>query len=305
MSDKIEAALRAGKAQRVATISETKRNLEYLSESLEKLATTQLAKLLGRQAAHRLQRAVLNLVQTSPEILECEPRSLILCVLQAAYLNLDPSPALGHVYFVPFRIQGVKKAQLVIGYKGWIELAYRSEAVRFIQAHVVRRADQFSVKLGTEPSIVHVPSPMGDNPDGNYVIAAYATALVDGSPQPVFEVMWRKELDAIQARAPAGHDPHSPWNSDYEAMAKAKVVRRLIRWLPKTLRVQEAVTLDEYTDAGVPVGGMTTEEALLAKIEEAAQAGSQRAQAHQEKPAPRETLDQSLPLTHGEPEEEQ
>lgn len=305
MTDKIESAIRGVKAQRVVAISDTKRNLEYISESLEKLATTQLARLLGRHAAHRLQRGVLNLVQTNPEILECEPRSIILCVLQAAYLNLDPSPALGHVYFIPFRVHGVKKAQLVIGYKGWIELAYRSEAVRFIQAQVVRKADQFSVKLGTDPALVHVPSPVGDNPDNNHVIAAYATALVDGVPQPVFEVMWRKELDAIQARAPAGHDPLSPWNSDYEAMAKAKVVRRLIRWLPKTLKVQEAVTLDEYTDAGVPVGGMTTEEALLAKIEEAAQAAAQRAQTPQERPATREVRDQNLPLTQVEPEEKQ
>lgn len=260
------------KAKLVAEIATPKRELV---ERLEELWGGPVRRLLGHHETERLRRAVLNLLHTQTVLTECDPRSVLLCVLQAAYLNLDPSPSLGHVYFVPFDRAGVKEAQLLIGYRGWMELAYRSGKVELVQAQVVHRNDQFTVRLGLDPRLEHVPRPT-DEPDGNDVIAAYAIATLTGGVK-VFDVLWRREIEQIKARSRAASHPSSPWNTDFEAMARAKAVRRLVRWLPKTVQVQEAVTVDEYADAGIPLSELETQESLLARLAERRTIGGDRA----------------------------
>ncbi|MDW8100823.1 MAG: recombinase RecT [Anaerolineae bacterium] len=245
-------------------VPEPAEKTRQLGELIDKTITQSLAKLLTPNEQARLRRAVLNLLHTSPDLLSCDHKSIICCVLQAAYLNLDPSPALGHVYFVPFEDshRGVKEAQLLIGYKGWMELAYRSGQVTAISAQVIRSCDEYQISLGTQPQLIHVPKPPKESDD---VVAAYAVAKLEGAGV-VFDIVWRYELEKIRERSRAAKSPRSPWNTDFEAMCRAKAIRRLVRWLPKTLKVQEAVTTDELVDAGISLSEVETEESLLAKI---------------------------------------
>ena len=45
-----------------------------------------------------------------------------------------------------------------MGYKGLLDLAYRSGEVSVIQAHVVCEGDEFEHTLGLEPTLVHKPA---------------------------------------------------------------------------------------------------------------------------------------------------
>ncbi len=88
--------------------------------------------------ANRFIAAITSAVAATPALQTCDPSSILAGGLLGEGLNLSPSPQLGQYYLVPFK-QKAKydreghlispecvKAQFVIGYKGYIQLALRS-----------------------------------------------------------------------------------------------------------------------------------------------------------------------------------
>ncbi len=174
------------------------------------------------------------------------PKSIVSCLFDAARLGLPPGP-LGRAYLVPFGQQ----CQLIIGYKGLIELARRSGQISTIYAKEVYEGDDFSVEYGTDPRIHHVPCGITDpeKATGFYAVAK----LKDGGTQ--FEHMNRAEVDKIRGRSKAGNN--GPWVSDYVAMGCKTVVRKLCKMLPMSLEYEAAQALDgdriDYLDLSVAV----------------------------------------------------
>ena len=58
----------------------------------------------------------------TPKLLECDQVSVFDALTTCAQLGLSPSGRLGSAYLIPFN----GKCTLVIGYKGFVDLAYRS-----------------------------------------------------------------------------------------------------------------------------------------------------------------------------------
>lgn len=197
-------------------------------------------------APERLMRVAVNCVSKTPDLQMCSVQSLLHCVLAAAELGLEPGGALGQFYLVPFK--GV--ATPIIGYRGLLELARRSGQISSIRAVVVYAKDTFKLTEGIEQTIVHERHLGGDPGPLVYV---YAVAkLKDGSVQ--VEVMSKAQVDAIRARSRSGSGERSPWNTDYEEMAKKTVFRRLAKWLPlSSERFEKALELDngDYVDGEV------------------------------------------------------
>lgn len=208
----------------------------------------QLALALPRHMTpERMARVAMTAIQKTPALQECTTYSLIGAIVEASQLGLEPDGVLGHAYLVPFRNKktGNKECQLIPGYKGLIDLARRSGQLSTIYAHIVRERDDFDFAYGLEPILRHRPT---DSPDAGRIIAVYAVAkLRDGGVQ--FDVMWKREVEAIRKRSKASND--GPWVTDYDEMAKKTVLRRLCKMLPASVEMHRAVALDERADAGV------------------------------------------------------
>ncbi len=88
--------------------------------------------------ARRFVAAISSAVAVNPVLQECEAGSILSGALLGESLNLSPSPQLGQYYLVPFKSKAKKdcegriispectKAQFILGYKGYIQLAIRS-----------------------------------------------------------------------------------------------------------------------------------------------------------------------------------
>lgn len=197
--------------------------------------------------ADRLARIALTEIRKVPALAKCNQESFLGAVMQCAQLGLEPGNALGHAYLLPFgngkASDGLANVQLIIGYRGMIDLARRSGQIISISAHTVHTEDKFSYQLGLEPNIIHVPA---DGERGE-VTHVYAVAkLKDGGVQ--FEVMSRYDVEKVRKTSKAANN--GPWVSHWEEMAKKTVCRRLFKWLPVSIELQTAVTLDERADAG-------------------------------------------------------
>lgn len=196
----------------------------------------------------RLTRIVMTECRKTPALLKCAPESFYGAVLQCAALGLEPGSALGHCYLLPFGNgkdrNGRPNAQLIIGYRGMIDLARRSGQIISLQAWTVHAQDTFNYQLGLDPDIQHVPASTADRGPVTHV---YAVAKLKGGGIQ-FEVMSRAEIEKVRSTSKAGNT--GPWASHWEEMAKKSVIRRLFKYLPVSIEAVRAVEIDEKTDRG-------------------------------------------------------
>lgn len=173
-----------------------------------------------------------------------DPITLFGSILQSAQLGLEIGGALGHAYLVPFRSKKGAEAQFIVGYRGMIDLARRSGQIVSLQAHEVRANDEFDFEFGLDEKLVHKPAAT----KRGEVTHFYAVAkLVGGGHQ--IEVMSLEEVELVRNSSKAGQS--GPWVSHFVEMGKKTVIRRLFKYLPVSVELQKAVSLDELADEGI------------------------------------------------------
>jgi recombination protein RecT len=192
--------------------------------------------------ADRFARLLLTAGNTNPDLFSCTPMSFLAAGVAAAQLGLEPNDARGLAYLVPFndRRRG-KIVQLIIGYRGMMDLARRSGMVTAINAFPVFAQDQFDYQLGLDPALRHIPGDHDENPaDLTHV---YATAKIGGDSQ--FVVLTRRQIDKTMASSQGAKSDYSPWKTHYTEMALKTAMRRLCKWLPQTVEVAQAMAMEE------------------------------------------------------------
>ncbi len=205
--------------------------------------------------AERLLKVAQIAATTTPALAKCDVASLVGAIGQCAQMGLEPNTVLGHAYLVPFNTKRkdsngndrwVNSVQVIIGYKGLIDLARRSGQIISIAAHEVRENDHFELVYGLDEKLNHTPS-MGERGD---VIGFYAVAkLKDGGH--CFEFMSRHQVEKIQAAANAKNkSPSKVWDEHFVEMGRKTVIRRLAKYLPLSVEFQKAVALDNMAEAG-------------------------------------------------------
>lgn len=223
------------------------------------------AALPAHMTPERMARIATTEMRKNPKLQQCEALSFIGAVIQCAQLGLEPGSALGHAYILPFDVkekQGgqwvVKRtdAQVIVGYRGMLDLARRSGQIESLSARVVHAGDKFSYSYGLEEHLTHVPTEGEPGPPTHF----YAVAkFKDGGFQ--FEVMSVASVHKIRDESQGykgylsslakGYKADSPWVSNEDEMGRKTVLRRLFKWLPVSVELQRAVTLDEQADHGI------------------------------------------------------
>jgi recombination protein RecT len=198
--------------------------------------------------ADRMISLVLNSVAINPKLLECSEKSLMRSIVQAGNLGLEIGPHLQHANLVPYGTE----CQLIIGYRGYAELAVRSGKVKNVYARIVYEKEPFKIEEGEVHQLTHHPLPPSKR--GEKKVGAYAVAiLIDGSK--AWEWMWMEEIDEVrkQAMGKKKNVADSPWTKWPEEMEKKTPMRRLAKWLPLSPEWQKAAIIEEYQEAGVPI----------------------------------------------------
>lgn len=186
----------------------------------------------------RLVTGALVAVGRNPKLLECKPQSVANALATIAQWGLDIGTT-AHLSMY----KGV--CTPIADYKGYIELMVAAGA-RSVEAHEVREGDDFDFRYGTEPYLRHTPKGNPERP----ITHAYAIVTLRGGVQQ-FEVMEAAEIDAIrQAKSLNWKDgPLTGW------YARKTVVRRVAKYVPKSVRLAALVGGDELpvADDGAPL----------------------------------------------------
>lgn len=189
----------------------------------------------------RFTRIVLTAISSNPKLASCTKESFLGAMMTSAQLGLEVNTPLGQAYVLPYQNKGVLEAQFQIGYKGLIDLAYRSGEVEVIQAHIVYENDKFNVQYGLEPKLEHVPA---DKNRGE-AIKVYAVFKTKSGGYG-FEVMSMDDVRTHAAKySKAYNSSFSPWKTNFEEMAKKTVLKRVLKYAPLKSDFVKEIAQDE------------------------------------------------------------
>lgn len=252
------AALKAGESKAALAEMKPKDQVAYLLKSKQ----AEIAKMLPKHLnVERLLKVAQIAATTTPALAKCDVASLVGAIGQCAQMGLEPNTVLGHAYLVPFNTKRkdangnerwVNSVQVIIGYKGLIDLARRSGQIVSIAAHEVCEKDHFELIYGLDEKLEHRPA-LGERGE---VIGFYAVAkLKDGGH--CFEFMSTYQVEQIregsqgyQQAVKYKKEANHPWTAHFVEMGRKTVIRRLAKYLPLSVEFQTAATLDTMAGEG-------------------------------------------------------
>ena len=218
----------------------------------------------------RFTRMALSAINNTPELMNCTPMSFIAALMNAAQLGLEPNTPLGQAYLIPYKNKGVLECQFQLGYKGLIDLAYRSGKIQMIQAHVVREYDFFEYQYGLDSKLVHRP---GVDQRGEITFIYGLFKLSNGGYG--FEVSNKADMDGFAAKySKSFGGRYSPWTENYDDMAKKTVIKRALKYAPVSADFQKALSMDETIKTELSVDMSEVKEETVYEEENGLERGS-------------------------------
>ena len=224
--------------------------------------------------AKRFVASITSAVAVNPALQECEAGTILAGALLGESLNLSPSPQLGQYYLVPFKTKAkynrnneliqpeTVKAQFVLGYKGYIQLALRSGAYADLDVMEIREGEYKGKNQFTgKPQFSFVED--DDERDKLPVIGYMAYfEYLNGFRKTIY---WTKSkmMNHADTYSPAysatAHQKimageiadkdmwkySSFWYKDFDGMAKKTLLRQLIsKWGIMSTEMQNAYSND-------------------------------------------------------------
>lgn len=194
----------------------------------------------------RFTRITLSALSRNQDLAACTPKSFLGAMMTAAQLGLEPNTPLGQADLIPYKNHGILECQFQLGYKGLIDLAYRSGAVKTIQAEVVHENDAFEVEYGTDNRLTFKPLLTGDRGSPVSVWAMFQTK--DGGYG--FSVMSMEEIRTHARKYSKAFDK-GPWQTNFEEMAKKTVLKRCLKYAPLSTEFVRQASSDETIKTGL------------------------------------------------------
>lgn len=194
--------------------------------------------MLGKKAAGFLS-SVISIVNSSEQLKSCDPNRVIACAATAASMDLPINPNLGFAYIVPYKGQ----PQFQMGWKGYVQLAMRTGRYQRIEVNEVYEGELKVVNRFTGDFEI--------NPEGrmsNKVVGYLAYfRLINGFEK--YEYMTVEQVEAHAKRFSQSYGKgFSTWTTDFDAMAKKTVLKRLLSkygMLSIDIQMQTALEADQ------------------------------------------------------------
>lgn len=190
--------------------------------------------------------ASLTAMASDPALSICSVQSVIGAGLEIVRLGLNPNKTFGQAYVVPFK----SKAQLQIGYKGWLSLAYRNGWI--FRALAAYKCDEFEINFaGIKDDIKFSPNyDERDETNSLWVFNNLRGVIVyvkDAGGNEFSEFVPFKKLEQLRLKSQNQKDKEALtniWGEWAEEMYKAKAIKYVATRLPITEQIQEAINAE-------------------------------------------------------------
>lgn len=227
----------------LSTLAATQKAQPTIKDLILKQAPAIEAQLAGTLNSGAFVRAAMSEISKNEYLQMATPQSVLGSIMLAAQLKLEIGAALGHFWLTPRKDHGTWVCLPIVGYQGFIELAYRSGRVGKIETLVVRKGDLFEYGANSERGRFFDWKPADYDLTREWTDIVVTAQILGGG------IVWETlPKEKILARRPNGWEK-GPWRSNEEEMARKTLVREVAPYLPKStefgLAVQVARQVEE------------------------------------------------------------
>ena len=191
------------------------------------------------------------------EVAKENPQSLIDAIKRVSLTQLSLNPELKLGYLVPRKSRsGSRAVYFTSSYMGKREILMRSGCVKWIEANLVYEGDKFEMLKGTTTYLNHLPDPWADHGKENIKGGYWVAKLHNG--EQVFDTVNINRIKDVMSRSEAVKAKKgSPWDTDFEQMARKTILNAAFSQLPKTgisesvlkaLEAEASFDNDEFED---------------------------------------------------------
>jgi recombination protein RecT len=233
-------------------------------------AQRQITSLLSDDVRAKKFMAASLVVASSDQLKKCDPESIVQALVGVAMSDLNIDSNVGQCYLVPYGA----KAQLQIGYKGFIQLLFR--AGWMVKCLPVYHCDEFSMSFNGWDNAVEFTQNIDGRDEGDrdwvvenirgiYVVSRHSETKEEYSTFVSKAVIEKLRLTSPNQRI--GNYTKAPdkerlkkglpigiWADWYVEMAQAKAIKKLAKILPiGDSRASTIIAMDDKVESGIPV----------------------------------------------------
>ena len=191
----------------------------------------------SQQMANSFISSVISVANGNPQLRNAEPMSIIGAAMVAATMQLQVIPTLGQCYIIPYG----NKAQFQVGYLGLLQLCQRSGQFKKILAAPVHEGEYVSGDEFDEEYVFDKKQKKSDKVIG--YMAKFE--LLNGFTKVAYWDIEKVKAHATKFSQAFRSGFNSPWKSDFDAMAQKTVLKSILKFAPKSIEMQNAVTFDQ------------------------------------------------------------
>lgn len=210
--------------------------------------------------------SLMELATSDEKLLQCNPNALMAEALKAASLHLPLNKQLGQCYILPFKIHGVMTPTLVVGTKGYLQLAMRTGKYETINSDVVYEGelkgydkvtgnlDLSGVRTSNVPIGYFAYMKMKNGFSKLLYMSLDEVCLYAKQYSPTVKFSEKATADSLKAlalkQAASGVSDGVGWYSNFESMALKTVLRRLLsKWGELSIENNDILNIDEAPSA--------------------------------------------------------
>lgn len=207
----------------------------YINKSAVK---DNIQKTLGEKTSQFI-ASMASLVSVNPKLAMCNQKSLLSACLVAATLDLPINQNLGFAYIIPYRDQ----AQFQMGYKGFVQLAMRSNQFLRLNTTDVREGELIDQdRLSGDIEFEWIKKDRHKTNITGYV--AYMR-LKNGFSKQLYMDMEQLNKHASKFSM-SFKKGYGLWKDDLDAMCKKTVLKLMLsKYAPMTVEMQKAQLADQ------------------------------------------------------------
>lgn len=210
--------------------------------------------------------SLMELATSDESLLQCNPNALMAEALKAASLHLPLNKQLGQCYILPFKNHGVLTPTLVVGTKGYLQLAMRTGKYETINSDVVYEGelkgydkvtgnlDLSGIRTSNVPIGYFAYMKMKNGFSKLLYMSLDEVCLYAKQYSPTVKFNDKLTTDGLKQlalnQAAKGVSDGVGWKSNFESMALKTVLRRLLsKWGELSIENNDILNLDEAPSA--------------------------------------------------------
>lgn len=238
--------------------TETKQpsNITVFSNFMDKVKPQLALALPKHMTADRMARLAMTAFSTSPQLQNCDQKSIAAAIMTAGQLGLEPGVN-GAGYLIPYG----RTCTFVPGWKGLVDLVSRSGRGT-VYTGVIFNDQRYEFRDGAKRDLLILNETELDDPED--ITHAYAIGWVKDATMPIIELWTVSKIRKHRDKYNKVGQKHYSYR-DWEMYCRKVPLLQVLKYMPCSVEMSNAISISHASESG---RGATIENGIVIDLEE-------------------------------------